>query len=316
MADSRQIFSSGSQTNGIIWVANQLAVMASVYGFDGWLLNIEAEFPSHTKDYLKKLTGFISSLKRLLRPAGKIVWYDALTCDNEVGYQNSLTPKNLVYALAADALFTNYKWTVAKVEEARQLAMKQGLETPGILFGVDVWAQNTNLSGPPRTTYPAKGGGGTNTGVVSEVYIAKHIQGPFNVVLGRGSRCGFTDRKRKALSVLAERGFSTAIFGPAWTHEHFPLFSSPSESSDAESVQRSMWEGWPLPAELGCDCREGMPHHTNFYQANPILAYAREFPVGSATFFETDFQGTFERKWTKVCLRGSHVQYSLIMQRS
>jgi len=160
------------QNNGVFTVANQLAVMADTYGFDGWLLNVERQFPSHTKDYLERLMEFISNLKHLLRPAGKVVWYDALTGDNEVVYQNSLTQKNLVYVLAADALFTNYKWTVTKVEEAQRLAMKHGLELPAILFGVDVWAQNTNISGPPRVTFPSKGGGGTNTGVVSKVYVA------------------------------------------------------------------------------------------------------------------------------------------------
>ncbi len=127
-------------------------------------------------------------------------------------------------------------------------------------------------------------------------------------------RRGFTDHKNQAMSVLADRGFSTAIFGPAWTHEHFSSSSSPSESSDAESVQRSMWEGWPLPAELSCDCCEGMPHHTSFYQANPILAYAREYPVGSATFLETDFQETFEREQTKVGFGGSQVFHHLILR--
>jgi len=168
------------QENGKFTIANQLALMADAYGFDGWLLNIEGEFPGHTKDYLKKLVGFISSLKYLLKPAGRVVWYDALSCDNEVDYQNSLTPKNIVYALAADALFTNYKWTLAKVEETRKIAKKKGLETASILFGVDVWAQNTNSPGPPRVTFPSKGGGGTNSGVVSEAYVVSKIQEPFS----------------------------------------------------------------------------------------------------------------------------------------
>lgn len=124
-----------------------------------------------------------------------------------------------------------------------------------------------------------------------------------------------TDHRVQALSALADRGFSTAIFGPAWTHEHFSLCLSSSDSSNADSVQLSMWEGWPLPADLACDCGEGKPHHTGLYQANPISAYAREYPVGSATYFETDFQTAFERKMNKVGLRGSHIYHLLILQR-
>lgn len=28
---------------------------------------------------------------------------------------------------------------------------------------------------------------------------------------------------------------------------------------------------------------------------NPIVKYAREFPVGTSSYFETDFQAAFER---------------------
>lgn len=111
-----------------------------------------------------------------------------------------------------------------------------------------------------------------------------------------------TDDDNQASRVLAEHGFSTAIFGDAWTHEHFSS-SSPSGRSMAECVQRSTWEGWPLPNDLGCDCREGMPHHTSFYRVNPIMAYAHEYPVGSTTYFETDFQGPFVKTMSKVNLR-------------
>lgn len=166
-----QIERTLKQENGVFTIVNQLAAMADAYGFDGWLLNIEGEFPDHTADTSRKLTRFISSLKSLLKPAGKVVWYDALTCENEVDYQNGLSSKNSVYALAADALFTNYRWTVAKVEESRHSAKTVGKGIADVFFGVDIWAQNTNMSGPPRVTFPQKGGGGTNTGVVSQTSV-------------------------------------------------------------------------------------------------------------------------------------------------
>lgn len=56
-----------------------------------------------------------------------------------------------------------------------------------------------------------------------------------------------------------------------------------------------MWHGTALPDELGCDCPVGRPHHTPEYISNPVVMHAREFPAGSSLFFETDFQGSFER---------------------
>ena len=65
-------------------------------------------------------------------------------------------------------------------------------------------------------------------------------------------------------------------------------------SSKAASVEDSMWKGSRLPDDVGCDCSFGRPHHTDVYEANAILKYAREFPAGSSRFFQTDFQQAFE----------------------
>ena len=47
------------------------------------------------------------------------------------------------------------------------------------------------------------------------------------------------------MSVLAEAGFSTAIFGPAWTHEHFS--TAGYALSTAERVEHAMWLGQLFP---------------------------------------------------------------------
>ena len=95
------------------------------------------------------------------------------------------------------------------------------------------------------------------------------------------------------MSVLAEAGFSTAIFGPAWTHEHFS--TAGYALSTAERVEHAMWLGQLLPSNLGCDCHRGRPHHTREYVGTPIVNHAREFPAGSAHFFETDFVRAFQQ---------------------
>ena len=93
--------------------------------------------------------------------------FSALTNDNKVCYQNGLTPKNAPFALAADSLFTNYKWTEERLNDAKITGERYGLHPTETYFGIDVWAQNTDMPGPPRRiTFPPKGGGGTNTGLV------------------------------------------------------------------------------------------------------------------------------------------------------
>ena len=158
------------ENHGEYVIARRLAELAKICGFDGWLLNIEAEFPFSIKDPTGKLLAFIRNLKRLLGSERKVIWYDALTNDNEVKYQNSLTLRNVEFALAAGALFTNYKWSKTELLNSLFIAQSNGLDTSKVYFGIDVWAQNTNMPGPRRVTFPKNGGGGTLTGLVSQAF--------------------------------------------------------------------------------------------------------------------------------------------------
>ena len=63
--------------------------------------------------------------------------------------------------------------------------------------------------------------------------------------------------------------------------------------STSEFVGLAMWEGSALPEELGCDCKKTSAHRTAEYAQNPITAYAKEYVVGSRSYFETDFNAAF-----------------------
>ena len=89
------------------------------------------------------------------------------------------------------------------------------------------------------------------------------------------------------MNKLADRGFSAAVFAPAWTYEHFP-------HNAASHVDQALWEGSTLPEALDCDCREGRPHHQQGYQEYPIIRASRESAAGTDCFFESDFRCSFE----------------------
>jgi endo-beta-N-acetylglucosaminidase D len=155
-----------SVTNGRYVLADVLAAMSHTYGFDGWVLNFEKKFSSNMTD---KIVEFIEQLKTALGIGYQVIWYDALDIENRVRYQNGLSRNNLPFAQAADALFTNYRWTEEKLRETKDLVLTQSMDPANICFGIDVWAQNTNMPGPPRITFPPNGGGGTNTGLVDHL---------------------------------------------------------------------------------------------------------------------------------------------------
>ena len=163
-ANAEQMF---MKTDGVFTIAKKLAAMADAYGFDGWLLNIEQDAPITYHDWFQNMIDFLNEIRKAMAKGKKVLWYDSVTTEGDVYYQNGLTSMNDSFVLASDGLFTNYKWTEKDIASSRPLAKEKGVPTEDIFFGVDVWAQNTNMSGSPRVTYPPDGGGGTNTGLVS-----------------------------------------------------------------------------------------------------------------------------------------------------
>ena len=145
-------------------MAIRLTDMAEAFGFDGWLLNFEKELPQNSTSHI---ADFIEDLKSRLGKDRIVLWYDALSTHNKVEHQNGLTPGNTRFAQKADGLFTNYKWDLPKLQLSCDYAERCGIPRGKLFFGIDIWAQNDNMSGPPRVTFPEKGGGGTNTGLVS-----------------------------------------------------------------------------------------------------------------------------------------------------
>lgn len=53
--------------------ARQLAAIADVYGFDGWLINIEKAFPKDSWDMFS-LLGFLKQLKADLGNGKQVIW--------------------------------------------------------------------------------------------------------------------------------------------------------------------------------------------------------------------------------------------------
>ncbi|KAL5466232.1 hypothetical protein PMIN06_000205 [Paraphaeosphaeria minitans] len=190
-------------------LAKRLCDIASHYGFDGWLINIEKPFPHNSLE----LGPFLRQLKELIGANKELIWYDALTKGNKISYQNRLNDKNIDFSATCGAVLTNYSWKEANASASRDVASKHSLPTKKVYFGIDVWAQNTVDFGLPRTTYPEIRGGGTNTGI--------------------------------AVSKLAEIGLSAGVFGPAWSFEHFPGHGREAERAMWEG--EALWDGATCP---------------------------------------------------------------------
>eukprot|EP00752_Nemacystus_decipiens_P002453 g2310.t1 len=146
--------------------AEKLARIAADHGFDGWLVNIENKVdPGRNVDVL---VHFVRSLTARMRAATSspaagrrdehgsagsssssssrndgctVLWYDSVTMDGELKWQDRLNRKNRRFFDACDGIFSNYTWKAdypsasALEAEARRYDVYMGIDT----FGRGTW---------------------------------------------------------------------------------------------------------------------------------------------------------------------------------
>lgn len=100
-------------------VADKLIEVAQTYGFEGWFMNQETEGTDEeplTADHAARMQQFIQYFKEQA-PDLDLVYYDSMTVDGRMDWQNALTEENLAYLVSedgepvADAMFLNFWWT-------------------------------------------------------------------------------------------------------------------------------------------------------------------------------------------------------------
>ena len=106
------IFSSSENTKFFI---KQCVEIALHVGFDGWLLNIENVIE---KDHIEDLKQLVQELTKAMHEANsksKVLWYDSVTIEGKLEWQNALNDLNAPYFDACDGIFLNYTWTEEKL---------------------------------------------------------------------------------------------------------------------------------------------------------------------------------------------------------
>ena len=123
--------------------ASQLAAIAKFYGFDGWLVNVEVNLPGGSS-MASDLAAFVGDLTRATRKiigsVSEVIWYDSVTRDGSLNWQNELNTDNEQFFKAAGSIFTNYHWDRnAPVRSA----VKAGTRRTDVFTGIDIHGRNT-----------------------------------------------------------------------------------------------------------------------------------------------------------------------------
>ncbi|XP_074568960.1 cytosolic endo-beta-N-acetylglucosaminidase 1-like [Curcuma longa] len=120
--------------------AERLTELASALGFDGWLVNIEVKLDKKQVDNLKEFVHHLSRTMHSSVPGSLVIWYDAVTIDGKLAWQNKLNDANKPFFDLCDGIFVNYTWQEAYPKVS---AVNAGERRLDVYMGIDVFGRNT-----------------------------------------------------------------------------------------------------------------------------------------------------------------------------
>ncbi|VDL19821.1 unnamed protein product [Hymenolepis diminuta] len=178
-----QIFGTDSEEVGIGYPTQFAKILNAIrlhYGFEGWLINFENRFfDTSDRRIFQRVLHFLKCLKSL---GSEVMWYDAVTQDGHLNWQNSLTEENIAFFhTGLDGIFLNYNWDLELLRSTQNRARSSD-ESMKIFVGVDCFGRS------------CPGGGGFDTYKALELILSAS-----------------EDRPNRPLSV--------ALFAPAWSFE-------------------------------------------------------------------------------------------------
>ncbi|XP_060824230.1 cytosolic endo-beta-N-acetylglucosaminidase-like [Bombus pascuorum] len=133
--------------------ADALILVAKFYKFDGWLLNIENTIKS---EQVNNLIYFVKYLTENIHEAirnSEIIWYDSVTNEGKLNWQNELNSKNIDFFLNCDAIYLNYNWMKSKLKNSLALAKNHSRDIYDIYVGLDIWGRGCPGGGGFNSSY-------------------------------------------------------------------------------------------------------------------------------------------------------------------
>lgn len=156
--------------SGSFPIVDKLIDVAKSYGFDGWFINQETQGTDEaplTAEHAKLMKELIVEFKTKAKDSLEIMWYDSMTKDGKMDWQNALTEENEFYLMGenkeaiADSMFLNFWWTTDKLadknllEASTKKATELGIDPNKLFAGVDV--QENGINTPIRWDLFEKG---------------------------------------------------------------------------------------------------------------------------------------------------------------
>ncbi len=156
-------------------IVDKMIEVAETYGFEGWFINQETDTKVTSFDDVaqgkvspenvveeglsKKHADLMIELIKQFKADSEdldIMWYDSMTSDGEMNWQNALTDDNKDYMVDADlepisdTMFLNFWWNTNRLEgeellkASNKLAKELGIDPMNLFAGIDVQERGTS----------------------------------------------------------------------------------------------------------------------------------------------------------------------------
>lgn len=125
---------------------DKLIEVAQKFGFDGWFINQETQVDL-TKEHAVLMQEFIKAYKDKAPEDMQLIWYDSMTKEGLMNWQNELTAENEVYLIdkdkntLANSMFLNFWWYNDELTNSRKRAEEVGIDPYELYAGIDVQAR-------------------------------------------------------------------------------------------------------------------------------------------------------------------------------
>ena len=149
-------FTKDNEGNFIM--VDKLIEVAKTYKFEGWFINQETQGTEEnplTVEYVALMQEFIKQYKEKAGDSQQLMWYDSMTKDGKIDWQNTLNDKNDIFLIdgegnkVADSMFLNFWWTEDKyasdelLKKSEEHAEKIGVDSKEVYAGMDVQENGT-----------------------------------------------------------------------------------------------------------------------------------------------------------------------------
>ncbi|KMZ10333.1 cytosolic endo-beta-N-acetylglucosaminidase [Drosophila simulans] len=212
------------------------------FGFEGWLVNVEVTVPRTKMPSLYRFVRQLTAATESRVPHGRVFWYDSVTDDGQLRWQNELNSRNAEFFRHSHGTLINYAWDEGHLERSAQQVRREQSPRHRVFMGLDVFGRSRKGGFHSRETMELIAKNGFSAGIFAPGWTFETLNRfGYNIKNPRG------DDQVNASFLARNEAWWTRIWPTLATHPYtsLPFFTDFCVGSGRAKFER----GWRLSGE-------------------------------------------------------------------